>query len=171
MLARKMTGSLQGLISAPLSGRELSTVGLMDAKKLHYVTKKSQEWLVNAIKTGLRELGVEHVEQVAGITCFLNEQSHSFSYAESIDIKFKKIQFRSMYGVKVTDVQYATRALPIGENSFKRREVQRNTTGFVNVIRGILEKAERGEKMDALSSNDRKTSGSSFSRSSVEKKD
>jgi hypothetical protein len=56
------TVRMANYIGRSLSERELPTNSLGDSKKLHFLTKRGSQWLIDAVKQGLREIGIEHAE-------------------------------------------------------------------------------------------------------------
>ncbi|OAL03848.1 hypothetical protein IQ06DRAFT_345063 [Phaeosphaeriaceae sp. SRC1lsM3a] len=87
----------------PLSERSLTSVTLGDSKKLHYVTKRGSRWLIQAVKEALQEMRVEHTESVSrdAIICTLNQHMDGYAFSAGVEITFKKLQFRSVFGVKI----------------------------------------------------------------------
>lgn len=126
----------------PLIERQLPTKTLGDSKSLHYVTKRGSEWLILAVKQGLTDMGIEHAEHGydASIICRLSRHRESFAYEEGVEICFRKLQFRNVYGIKVSDVIWATRNF--GTISINPVPNARDTTEFRSVVRDILERAE-----------------------------
>lgn len=126
----------------PLVERVLPTRTLVESKKLHYVTKRGQVWLIEAVKKGLQDIGIEFTEHAfeGSIICCLSQHHDGFTFREGISICFRKLQFRNIYGIKITDVEWATRRFTT--NIPRVSETNVDTTDFRNIIRGILEKAE-----------------------------
>ena len=124
----------------------LPSVGLVHSKLLHYVTKRDIKWLLESVEAGLRELGIEYqYGEHCTLTCRLNQRVDNFAFFEGIRIKFKKIQFRSMYGLKITSVLWATRQIPTRGNGFQGTQPRNSTEEFRSIIRGILASAEEEE--------------------------
>ena len=123
-------------VPAPLVDRPLPTNPLGDSKNLHYVTKRGSRWLVETVKTALRDLGIEHAEHghEASIVCCLNQHRDGFAFSEGVEICFRKLQFRNVYGIKITNVKWATRRFT--------RTLSVETTDFRNLIKSVLENAE-----------------------------
>ncbi|KAI5378910.1 hypothetical protein J4E82_002361 [Alternaria postmessia] len=136
------TVRLANYIGRPLSERELPTNTLGDSKKLHFLTKRGNRWLIEAVKQGLREIGIEHAEHgyEPSIVCCLNQQRQGVVFSEGVEICFSKLPFRHVYGIKVSDVKWATRRF----NAVTQDLAQsfRDTTDFRNIIKGIMERAE-----------------------------
>jgi hypothetical protein len=136
------TVRLANYIGRPLSERELPTNTLGDSKKLHFLTKRGNRWLIEAVKQGLREIGIEHAEHgyEPSIVCCLNQQRQGVVFSEGVEICFSKLPFRHVYGIKVSDVKWATRRF----NAVTLDSAQsfRDTTDFRNIIKGIMERAE-----------------------------
>ncbi|CAN9223503.1 unnamed protein product [Alternaria alternata] len=136
------TVRLASYIGRPLSERELPTNTLGDSKKLHFLTKRGNRWLIEAVKQGLREIGIEHAEHgyEPSIVCCLNQQRQGVVFSEGVEICFSKLPFRHVYGIKVSDVKWATRRF----NAVTQDLAQsfRDTTDFRNIIKGIMERAE-----------------------------
>ncbi|KAF1846691.1 uncharacterized protein K460DRAFT_396028 [Cucurbitaria berberidis CBS 394.84] len=122
--------------------RPLPTTKLGDSKKLHYVTKRGSPWLIETVKAGLREIGIEHAEHgyEAAIVCCLNQHRDGFAFSEGVKICFTKLQFRNVYGIKITDVYWATRRLVATTEG--SAQLQRDTSDFRNMLKGILERVE-----------------------------
>lgn len=61
-------------------------------------------------------------------------------FSEGVEICFSKLPFRHVYGIKVSDVKWATRRF----NAVTQDLAQsfRDTTDFRNIIKGIMERAE-----------------------------
>ncbi|KAH7398330.1 hypothetical protein BKA66DRAFT_408005 [Pyrenochaeta sp. MPI-SDFR-AT-0127] len=130
----------------PLVDRSLPTAKLGDSKKLHYVTKRGSRWLIETVKKGLQDLGIEHAENgyETSIVCCLNQHREGFAFSEGVKIGFTKLQFRSVYGIKISDILCATRRFPASSSQ--------DTTDFRNIIKGILGGAEADES-DAVPHN------------------
>jgi hypothetical protein len=126
----------------PLSEREIPTNSLGDSKKLHYLSKRGSQWLIDTVKRGLRDIGIEHSEHAfaPSIVCCLNQQRDGLSFSEGVEISFCKLHFRDVYGIKVSDVKWATRRF--GAATMDLAQNFRDTTGFRNMIKNILESAE-----------------------------
>jgi hypothetical protein len=125
-------------VSRPLFERQIPTNSLGDSKRLHYLTKRGSQWLIEAVKKGLQDIGIEHAEHCyePSIVCCLNQQRHGLSFSEGVEICFRKLPFRDVYGVKVTDVRWATRKIGAAAQGVG------NTNDFINIVKGILERAE-----------------------------
>lgn len=120
----------------PLVDRTLPTLTLGDSKKLHYVTKRGSRWLIETVKQGLQELCIEHSETQGrdSIVCTLNQHRDGYAFSEGIEITFRKLQFRSIYGMKVSDVKWSTRQFGPGQS--------RDTADFRDILKSILERVE-----------------------------
>lgn len=133
--------------SNPLSERSLSSVTLGDSKKLHYVTKRGSRWLIQAVKEALKEMHVEYTESIVrdSILCTLQQHKHGYAYTAGVEITFKKLQFRNVFGVKISELKWPTRifgiALTYGSVAPK------DTTGFRDTLKAILESADNDGKM------------------------
>jgi hypothetical protein len=123
-------------IPIPLVDRNLPTLSLGDSKKLHYVTKKGSRWLIETVKKGLQEMCIEHSENPSqdSIMCTLNQHRDGFAFSEGVEIQFKKLQFRSIYGLRVSDVRWRTRILGPVQSE--------DTSDFRDILKSILESAE-----------------------------
>jgi len=83
VMERYMIGPLDDHPRLPLSVRRLPSTGLASKKSsLHYVTKRSQEWLVENVKNGLQELGIEYMEQGTTVVCRILRQNNKFTSIE-----------------------------------------------------------------------------------------
>lgn len=120
----------------PLFERQIPTISLGDSKKLHYITKRGRAWLIETVKQGLRDLGIEHAEHplTTTIVCCLNQHHNGFAFFQSLEICFRKLQFRSIYGIQITNVKWATRQFTPSASS--------DTSDFRNLIKGILQKVD-----------------------------
>jgi hypothetical protein len=129
-------------IPRPLLEREIPTNSLGDSKKLHYLSKRGSQWLIDTVKRGLRDMGIEHSEHAfePSIVCYLNQQRDGLSFSEGVEISFCKLPFRDVYGIKVSDVRWATRRF--GAATIDLAQNFRDTTDFRNLIKSILESAE-----------------------------
>lgn len=119
------------------------SVSLLHSKDLHYVTKRDITWLVAAVKALLRELDITHEERGSMIMCYVSQRKDNFAFFEGIGIKFKKLQFRNIYGLKVTDVMFTTRGIPFQNKAFISLQSSHGTEEFKNILKGCLETAER----------------------------
>ncbi|KAH9874649.1 hypothetical protein IAQ61_003839 [Plenodomus lingam] len=124
----------------PLAERPLPTNSLGNSRALHYVTKRSSAWLIGAVKTGLRVMGIEHTEHAyeASIVCCLNRYQDGFAFSEGFEISFRKLQFRNVHGIMISDMKWATRNI----GPIRRGVAPPGTTEFRDLIKSILEAAE-----------------------------
>ncbi|KAF2855796.1 hypothetical protein T440DRAFT_163259 [Plenodomus tracheiphilus IPT5] len=124
----------------PLVNRPLPVNSLGNSKALHHVTKRSSAWLIGAVKTGLRELGIEHTEHgyEASVVCCLNRHSEGFAFSEGVEISFRKLQFRNVHGVIISDMKWSTRNV----GNVRYGVPLPGTTEFRDIIKSILEAAE-----------------------------
>ena len=129
-------------IPRPLADREIPTNSLGDSKKLHYLTKRGSIWLIETVKRGLQDVGIEHSEHAfdPALVCCINQQREGISFTEGIEISFRKLPFRDVFGIKVSDVKFATRRF--GAATFNVALNYRDTTDFKNMVKSILETAE-----------------------------
>jgi hypothetical protein len=136
------TMPIANFIGQPLSERQLPSNSLLDSKKLHFLTKRGSRWLIDAVKQGLREIGIEHSEHKyePSIVCCLNQQREGVVFSEGIEIRFSKLPFRDVYGIKVSDVKWATRRFGAATQHVAQR--YQDTTDFRTIVKGILERAE-----------------------------
>tara|TARA_R110002003_G_scaffold96_18_gene7547 strand:- start:6035 stop:8284 length:2250 start_codon:yes stop_codon:yes gene_type:complete len=135
-LDRYMNSVRTTALTRPLVERELPTLSLGDSKKLHYATKRGSKWLIETVKQGLQEMGIEHAEHAwdtAVVVC-LNQHRDGFAFSEGLEISFKKLQFRSVYGMKVSDIKWTTRLMSPRPSN--------DTKDFRDILRGVLERAE-----------------------------
>ncbi|KAF2473970.1 uncharacterized protein BDR25DRAFT_332701 [Lindgomyces ingoldianus] len=150
-LHRSMTAPMNSFIgNTGFAYDELPSVGLMHSKDLHYITKRNIKWLVQAVETGLKEMGVEYKEESTMLMCRLNQRRDSLVFFEGIAIKFRKLPFKSMWGLKITEVMLATRGTPTQADNFLSIQIQRGTEGFRDIVKAMLEKAENDERMKEL---------------------
>ncbi|KAF2265803.1 hypothetical protein CC78DRAFT_175973 [Lojkania enalia] len=147
-LQRAMSSSLgdRTLVTEGFPYNNLPTIGLGQSKALHYVTKRRSPWLFHAVETGLQQLGIEYKVRGSTIMCRIPQTRESFAFFEGIAISFKKLQFRNTCGLKVSDVLFATRGLPPVSNAFLNIEIRKESVGFRNLVKDILEKAEQEER-------------------------
>jgi hypothetical protein len=145
------------------------TVSLMHAKHMHYITKRDIKWLAATVEAGLKEMGIEYNQSTGAILlCRLNQRSGNFAYFECVGIKFRKVQFRNLYGLKVTQVLWATRGIPRQGNGFQNVEPRRGTEGFRDMVKGIVQKAEDEENMMQTPLKSKSSWKTSMSRSSTQ---
>lgn len=132
----------------PLKERPLPSNPLGQSKALWYVTKRGSDWLIEAVKKGLREKGIEYTEHgyEASIVCCLRQRRNGFAFFEGVVIKFRKLQFRSnVHGIRVSNAEWASRTLaPVRAFSGQARSaaMQGDSTDFRNMIKDMLETAE-----------------------------
>ncbi|KAI4939790.1 uncharacterized protein J4E92_001076 [Alternaria infectoria] len=127
---------IANFIGQPLSERQLPSNSLGDSKKLHFLTKRGSRWLIDAVKQGLREMGIDYGEHKyePSIVCRINQQRDGVVFSEGIEIGFSKLPFRDVYGIKVSHVKWATRRfLTHGSH---------DTADFRNIVKSFLERAE-----------------------------
>ena len=144
------------------------TVSLMHAKHMHYLTKRDVKWLAATVEAGLKEMGIECNQSTgAALLCRLNQRSDNFAFFECVGIKFRKVQFRNLYGLKVTQVLWATRGDPSLGNGAQTLEPQRGTEGFRDMVKGIVQKAEDEENMTRTPLKSKSSWKTGMSRSST----
>ncbi|KAF2829448.1 hypothetical protein CC86DRAFT_189879 [Ophiobolus disseminans] len=119
----------------PLIQRNLPSLSLGASNKLHYVTKRGSQWLIETVKQCLQELCIEHAEHSsdASIVCTLNQHRDGFAFSEGVKISFKKLQFRSIHGLQVSDVLWSTRHLAIQS---------KDTQDFRVILKSLVEGVE-----------------------------
>lgn len=145
------------------------TVSLMHAKHMHYITKRDIKWLAATVEAGLKEMGIEYNQsRGAVLLCRLNQRSDNFAFFECVGIKFRKVQFRNLYGLKVTQVLWATRGVPTQGNRPQVVEIRKGTEGFRDIIKGIVQKAEDEENMSRTPLKSTSSWKTSISRSSTQ---
>ncbi|KAH6882759.1 hypothetical protein BKA58DRAFT_24495 [Alternaria rosae] len=127
---------IANFIGQPLSERQLPSNSLGDSKKLHFLTKRGSRWLIDAVKRGLHEMGIDYGEHKyePSIVCRINQQREGVVFSEGIEIGFSKLPFRDVYGIKVSHVKWATRRFPAYGSH--------DTANFRNIVKGFLERAE-----------------------------
>lgn len=136
-LDRYMNSVRTANVIVPLADRVLPAHSLGASTKLHYATKRGNKWLVETVKKALNDMCIEHAEHTseAAIMCTINQHREGFAFSEGVKICFKKLQFRSVCGLQVTEVLYSTRILSAGQS--------KDTTDFRDMLKGILDAAER----------------------------
>jgi hypothetical protein len=124
-------------VIVPLVDRHLPSTGLMDSNKLHYVTRRGAQWLIQTVKQGLQGMCIEHAEHAIepSVVCCINQHRDGYAFSEGVVISFSRLQFRNVHGLKVTDVKWATRTIG--------GKVERDTSDFIDILRGILVRAEQ----------------------------
>ncbi|KAL6710376.1 hypothetical protein ACN47E_009322 [Coniothyrium glycines] len=122
---------------SPLTDRQIPRNSFGDSKNLHYVTKKGRHWLVETVKQGLEDLGIRHTEHArnTSIICCLNQHHGGFAFTQGMEICFRKLPFRDIYGIAISEVKWATRHFTPAMST--------DTTHFRDLLRGILETAEK----------------------------
>ncbi|USP76033.1 hypothetical protein yc1106_03307 [Curvularia clavata] len=130
----------------PLFDRQIPRASLGDSKKMHYLTKRGSRWLINAVENGLKEMGIVNSQHCfePSIVCCLNQKREGVSYTEGVEIRFSKLPWRELYGIKVSDVKWATRKVGAGAPDYIAHKY-RSTTDFSDLVKGILERAEAKE--------------------------
>lgn len=129
----------------------IPSISLVSAKDfLNFVTKRDIRWLADTVRNGLAEMGIQFKEQSSTMMCRVSQKRDGFVFHEGIAIKFKKVQFRSMHGVRVTDVQFSTRGIP--STGFLLLDRQKSADEFREVLRGILQTAENEAKIKEMQS-------------------
>ena len=133
-----VTTRAPGYVSRPLSKRQIPKNPLGESDRLQHVTKRGSEWLINAVKEGLDTMKVpygEYPNHPTILCCFKSEIEYMFYY-EGVEIHFRRLPFRNLYGVMVTDAKWATRRFSApdarGQQSTRCRDI----------IRDILHRAE-----------------------------
>ena len=134
-----------GYISRPLSKRQIPKNPLGESDRLQHVTKRGLEWLINAVKEGLDRMKIpygEYPNHPAILCCFKSEMKYMFYY-EGVEIHFRRLPFRNLYGVMVTDAKWATRRFPTADARGERR------TRCRDIVRDILHRAEAEAEADS----------------------
>lgn len=134
----------------PLCDRPLPTNSLGESKKLHFLTRRGRKWLIGAVERGLADVGIEHAAHCfePAIVCRLKQQQQGVVFAEGVEIRFSKLPFRDVYGIKVSGVRWATRrvrSLAAAATKTTTRDGARHaqdTSSFREIVKGILERAE-----------------------------
>jgi hypothetical protein len=129
-------------ILRPLVQRYIPNNTLGSSKKLHYLTKRGLQWLIDTVKIGLRDIGIEHAEHPfeMAIVCRFRESCDGISFSEGLEINFSKLPFRNVYGIKITNVRWATRRF--GGRVQESVGFLRDTSDFRSIVRSMLENAE-----------------------------
>jgi hypothetical protein len=137
-LDRNMNSIRTLSVVTPLVERNLTSLSLGDSKKLHYVTKRGSQWLIESVKQGLQEMCIEHAEHTThdAIICTINQHRHGYAFSEGIEIVFRKLPLRSIYGLKVSEVKWSTR---MPKPTFAKDQ---DPSDFRDILKAILERAE-----------------------------
>ncbi|KAF1839510.1 hypothetical protein BDW02DRAFT_155462 [Decorospora gaudefroyi] len=132
----------------PLSADKIARNPLGESKKLNYCTKRGGQWLIDAVKEGLQDMGIEHAEQSqeSSIICCLNQQRDGVAFSEGVEICFRKVPFRDVYGIKISEVRWATRRLGAATQDVAQN-FRDTTVDFRNTVKCILERAEAGTEL------------------------
>jgi hypothetical protein len=135
-LDRNMNTVRTSTRTTPLIQRNLPSLSLGASNKLHYVTKRGGQWLIETVKQCLQELGIEHAEHTydASIVCTINQHRDGFAFSEGVKISFKKLQFRSVHGLQISEVLWSTRQFGIGQS--------KDTKDFREILKSLIESAE-----------------------------
>lgn len=122
-------------INTPLIERSLPTMALGASKELHFVTRRGSQWLIQRVKNALQEMCIEFSEpaNAATIVCCRSQHRDGYAFLEGLEIRFKKLQFRNVHGLKITEVIWATRKIGSVKGELK---------DFRDVLKSILERAE-----------------------------
>lgn len=122
---------LLAILSRPKSNfveTAITSVGLGASKGLTYVTKQPLKWLVEAVRYALNTYAIEWKVQGTAYLLRLSQTHDHIAYYDCFAIKFRKLSFRSVYGVKVTESQYSTRSFQSARMSVN--EEGRNTVAI-----------------------------------------
>jgi hypothetical protein len=141
------TFSLDGTNQLGFAYSAVPTVGLGGSKRLDYVTRRDVQWLIAALMKGLKAYGIEAREKGTMIFCRISQVRFKYAYFEAIGIEVKKLPLRSIWGVKVTEVLYATRGIWKGPTHFYMLDLNKDSSGFKGLVKAILESAENEERM------------------------
>ncbi|TID25981.1 hypothetical protein E6O75_ATG03844 [Venturia nashicola] len=151
--------SLLAILSRPKSNfieSAVTSVGLGASKGLTYVTKQPLKWLIEAVRYALNTYAIEWKIQSATYLLRLSQTHDNIAYYDCFAIKFRKLSFRSVYGVKITESQYSTRSFQSarmsinesGQNTLslhqpesQRKEIVR--TELAGRLKDYLEQAEK----------------------------
>jgi len=130
----------------------VSTTSLGGSKHLTYVTKQPLKWLVEAVRFALNTYAIEWKVQGSMYLLRLSQTHERLAYYDCFGVRFRKLSFRSTYGIKITDPMYTTRVfnrntldlnVPARE---KTDETQRKLTirnELADRLKGYLEQAEK----------------------------
>ncbi|QDS73419.1 hypothetical protein FKW77_008382 [Venturia effusa] len=151
--------NLLTILSRPKSNfmeAAVRSVGLGASKGLTYVTKQPLKWLIEAVRYALNTYAIEWKIQGSTYLLRLSQTHDNVAYYDCFAIKFRKLSFRSVYGVKVTESQYSTRAFQPARMSISQEgqddlslhlpEVQRKEivrTELAGRLKDYLEQVER----------------------------
>ncbi|KAF2492088.1 hypothetical protein BU16DRAFT_103163 [Lophium mytilinum] len=125
----------------------IASVGLSGSKSLDYVTRRNPQWLVTSILNGLKAYGIEAKEKGHMIFCRISQVRSNYAFFEGIGILVKKLPFRSVYGIKVTEVLHSTRGMWKGPAFGSMMDFNKDSSGFLDIVKSILEMAEDEEKL------------------------
>ncbi|KAL1656011.1 hypothetical protein SLS61_001575 [Didymella pomorum] len=128
-----------------LAVRALRWSSLGESKKLDFVTKAGNAWLVETVKAILRELGVQHAEHPDEniIVCCLHKDRDGLACTEGVFIAFSRLQFRNVCGIRVSDVRWSTRKPPSAYAQKSLMDFESPVdTEFRDVIKEMLNTAE-----------------------------
>ncbi|KAL5118142.1 hypothetical protein ACEQ8H_003977 [Pleosporales sp. CAS-2024a] len=130
----------------PLVDRTLPSLTFGDSKKLHYITKRGSRWLIETVKQGLEDMCIEHAESPIqeSIVCMLNQHRDGYAWSEGVEILFRKLQFRSLYGMRISDVKWSTRKFGLDQT--------KDTTDFREILKSMVEQADEQTAKAASSS-------------------
>ncbi|KAF2816186.1 uncharacterized protein BDZ99DRAFT_471447 [Mytilinidion resinicola] len=141
------TISLDGTSQQSFAYNTIPTVGLGGSKHLDYVTRRDPQWLVSAMMDGLKAYGIEAKEKGNMVFCRISQVRFKYAFFEAIGIRVKKLPLRSVYGIKVTAVLHATRGMWKGPAHVNMLDFNKDSSGFLDIVKSILERAEDEEKM------------------------
>lgn len=149
-----------------LAVRALRWSSLGDSKKLDYVTKAGNTWLVETVKAILRELGIEHAEHPDEdvIVCCLHNDRDGSACTEAVFIGFSRMQFRNVCGVRISNVRWSTRK-PSSTYTTTKSLMEFEPpvdTAFRDTIKEMLDLA--GARSNSTTTMDDKSSGHSRTR-------
>jgi hypothetical protein len=160
-----------------LVDRSLRTNSFGESKKLDHVTRGDSLWLIGTVKAILHELKMEHADHPDenAIVCCLKRDRDGFACSEGIFISFYKLQFRNVYGLRISSVRWSTRVPLVvfrKTGSLMDFDPPDDTTEFKNTFKSMLELAEAGasHKFSTHEETVKKTSTRSWSTWTAPKK-
>ena len=83
--------------------------GIGSSKSLIFTTKQSVEWLVETVCLALNTYAIDWKISGSRILCRLSETYNRIAYYECYAIEFRKLPFRNIYGIKISERLHTTR--------------------------------------------------------------
>jgi hypothetical protein len=80
------------------------------SKSLFFKTRRGATWLIAAVRQCLNSYSIEFKVTATTIVLRLSQTHSRMAYYQCFGIHFRKLSMRNVYGIKLSNVLYATRA-------------------------------------------------------------